>query len=207
MPAHCQIRTTSTSAPPLKLAESQGFDWHAVEDDAKENQTDGAEIPSEMHHAGSGAETRSLPWMEVVSRFTCDRGSSALGRATRSRQRQRRRMERDLLWPQAFPTLAATHFGREQFALFFPLFRSKFRSFFSLSGGLLVELWPRFKGMHHPSAHIGRSRENVERHLQQKKEKPSEILGGPGGEVQRRSGPEVNEGPKTRKNTKGSTVA
>ena len=37
----------------------------------------------------------------------------------------------------------------QNFALF-PLFRHKFRSFISLSGGLLVELWPRFEAVGHP---------------------------------------------------------
>ena len=42
--AYCQVRTTSTFAGSLELAESQGFGWHPVGDDAKENQTDGAEV-------------------------------------------------------------------------------------------------------------------------------------------------------------------
>ena len=29
---------------------------------------DGAEIPWKIHHVGNAAETRSLPWMQVVSR-------------------------------------------------------------------------------------------------------------------------------------------
>ena len=37
----------------------------------------------------------------------------------------------------------------QNFTLFFP-FRRQFRSFISLSGGVLVELWPRFEAVAHP---------------------------------------------------------
>ena len=37
--------------------------------DAKESEVDEAELPSQIHHVGNGTETRSLPWMQVVSRF------------------------------------------------------------------------------------------------------------------------------------------
>ena len=65
--------------------------------DANEDEVDGAESPSKIHHEGSGAETRSPPWMHVVLRLILEEHwnacrsrferMSAVGRTTtRSRQ-------------------------------------------------------------------------------------------------------------------------
>ena len=37
-----------------------------------ERPTDGAEVPSQVLHVDSDAETRSLPWTQVASRFQPD---------------------------------------------------------------------------------------------------------------------------------------
>ena len=67
--AHCQILTTSTFSALLELAGGQRIGWYFVGNDAKDNDVEAAEVPSQIHHAGNGAETRSLSCVQVVSRL------------------------------------------------------------------------------------------------------------------------------------------
>ena len=47
----------------LEHAEGQIIGGHPLEDVVEENQTDGVNVLSQIHHVGNGAETRSIPGM------------------------------------------------------------------------------------------------------------------------------------------------
>ena len=72
MPTECSTARSIQRRPEQhrwnsrKAEDLVGTSWETM---PKNTEVDGAEVPSQVHHVGFGADTRSLPWMQVVSRF------------------------------------------------------------------------------------------------------------------------------------------